>query len=201
MISITMMLIISTLQSSIDKMVPKTSYLKMVDIFLIYSFNIVIVIMGVHTYMVNILTSLSWSQPFLSDCRICAFTEMKSLASLSMRQDHQVSNFYCQSVMMSVSAGVTKVEPMVRSGEESRVSSRVSSARSLVSSMWSGSEEEEVDAFARARRVNFYGQIGFLAIFFIFMLVFWSVALDNYFNEIKFFDESGMKIEDDVLVM
>ena len=51
MISITMMLIISTLQSSIDKMVPKTSYLKMVDIFLIYSFNIVIVIMGVHTYM------------------------------------------------------------------------------------------------------------------------------------------------------
>ena len=59
MISITMMLIISTLQSSIDKMVPKTSYLKMVDIFLIYSFNIVIVIMGVHTYMVNILTSLS----------------------------------------------------------------------------------------------------------------------------------------------
>ena len=90
---------------------------------------------------------------------------------------------------------------MVGSGEESRVSSRVSSARSLVSSMWSGSEEEEVDAFARARRVNFYGQIGFLAIFFIFMLVFWSVALDNYFNEIKFFDESGMKIEDDVLVM
>ena len=51
MISITMMLIISTLQSSIDKMVPKTSYLKMVDVFLIYSFNIVIVIMGVHTYM------------------------------------------------------------------------------------------------------------------------------------------------------
>ena len=44
MISITCMLIISTLQSSIDKMVPKTSYLKMVDIFLIYSFNIVIVI-------------------------------------------------------------------------------------------------------------------------------------------------------------
>ena len=51
MISITCMLIISTLQSSIDKMVPKTSYLKMVDIFLIYSFNIVIVIMAVHTFM------------------------------------------------------------------------------------------------------------------------------------------------------
>ena len=51
MISITCMLIISTLQSSIDKMVPKTSYLKMVDIFLIYSFNIVIVIMASHTYM------------------------------------------------------------------------------------------------------------------------------------------------------
>ena len=51
MISITCMLIISTIQSSIDKMVPKTSYFKMVDIFLLYSFNIVIVIMGIHTYM------------------------------------------------------------------------------------------------------------------------------------------------------
>ena len=45
------MLIISTIQSSIDKMVPKTSYFKMVDLFLLYSFNIVIIIMGVHTYM------------------------------------------------------------------------------------------------------------------------------------------------------
>ena len=51
MISITCMLIISTIQSSIDKMVPKTSYFKVVDLFLIYSFNIVIVIMGIHTYM------------------------------------------------------------------------------------------------------------------------------------------------------
>ena len=51
MISITCMLIISTIQSSIDKMVPKTSYFKMVDLFLIYSFNIVIVIMAIHTYM------------------------------------------------------------------------------------------------------------------------------------------------------
>ena len=32
-------------------MVPKTSYFKMVDLFLIYSFNIVIVIMAIHTYM------------------------------------------------------------------------------------------------------------------------------------------------------
>ena len=51
MISITCMLIISTIQSSIDKMVPKTSYLKLVDVFLLYSFNIVIIIMAIHTYM------------------------------------------------------------------------------------------------------------------------------------------------------
>ena len=51
MISITCMLIISTIQSSIDKMVPKTSYFKLVDVFLLYSFNIVIVIMAIHTYM------------------------------------------------------------------------------------------------------------------------------------------------------
>ena len=38
-------------------------------------------------------------------------------------------------------------------------SSRVSSARSLVSSMWAGSEEPDYDAFARARKVNLYGQV------------------------------------------
>ena len=38
-------------------------------------------------------------------------------------------------------------------------SSRVSSARSLVSSMWAGSEEPDYDAFAKARRVNLYGQV------------------------------------------
>ncbi|XP_023337222.1 uncharacterized protein LOC111708162 isoform X2 [Eurytemora carolleeae] len=51
MISITTMMIVATIQSSIDKMVPKTSYLKMIDVWLLYSFNIIIVIMGIHTFM------------------------------------------------------------------------------------------------------------------------------------------------------
>ena len=44
---------------------------------------------------------------------------------------------------------------------QSGSSSRVSSAKSLVSSMFSGSEEEEeeYDAYARARKINLYGQV------------------------------------------
>merc|ERR1719391_1424814 len=45
------MMVVATIQSSIDKMVPKTSYFKMIDIWLLYSFNIIIVIMAIHTYM------------------------------------------------------------------------------------------------------------------------------------------------------
>jgi len=177
MISITMMLIISTLQSSIDKMVPKTSYLKMVDIFLIYSFNIVIVIMGVHTYM-----------------DMCIHRD--SVTGIIVNKESRPSS-------------VTKVQPMNspedtegESATVSSVSSRVSSARSLVSSMWAGSEVDDVDsvdAFARARKVNLYGQIGFIAIFLLFMIIFWSVALNNYFSEIRFYDEHGMKMEDAML--
>ena len=62
--------------------------------------------------------------------------------------------------------GVTKVRPLVQDpGQEenqsSGSSSRVSSAKSLVSSMFSGSEEEEeeYDAYARARKINLYGQV------------------------------------------
>jgi len=51
MIAITTMMVVATIQSSINKMVPKTSYIKMIDIWLIYSFNIIIVMMIVHTYM------------------------------------------------------------------------------------------------------------------------------------------------------
>lgn len=178
MISITMMLIISTLQSSIDKMVPKTSYLKMVDIFLIYSFNIVIVIMGVHTYM-------------------DAYIHRDEVTGIIVNEaSRPSSNFYNSEMAHYISLqGVTKVEP-INTSDESSVSSRVSSARSLVSSMWAGSEDDQtdIDAFENARRINLYGQIGFLAIFFLFMIIFWSVALDNYFNEIKFYDDSGVKI-------
>ena len=51
MIAITTMMVVATIQSSINKMVPKTSYIKMIDIWLIYSFNVIIVMMTIHTYM------------------------------------------------------------------------------------------------------------------------------------------------------
>merc|ERR1711902_395084 len=51
MIAITTMMVVATIQSSINKMVPKTSYIKMIDVWLIYSFNIIIVMMTIHTYM------------------------------------------------------------------------------------------------------------------------------------------------------
>ena len=51
MISITIMMVVATVQSSIVKMVPKTAYYKMIDYWLLYSFNIIIVMMVVHTYM------------------------------------------------------------------------------------------------------------------------------------------------------
>ena len=63
-------------------------------------------------------------------------------------------------------SGVTKVQPIDITPETegavatgSGTSSRVSSARSIVSSMWAGSEEPDYDAFARARKVNLYGQV------------------------------------------
>lgn len=51
MIAITTMMVVATVQASIDKMVPKTGYYKMIDYWLLYSFNIIIIIMIVHTIM------------------------------------------------------------------------------------------------------------------------------------------------------
>ena len=48
----------ATIQSSINKMVPKTSYIKMIDIWLLYSFNIIIVMMIIHTYMDTVISNV-----------------------------------------------------------------------------------------------------------------------------------------------
>ena len=124
MISITCMLIISTIQSSIDKMVPKTSYFKMVDVFLIYSFNIVIVIMAIHTYM-----------------DMCIHRDETTGMVVDKERSRPTSILWSVDgfALNLITLGVTKVEPMTDT-EESDLRSRASSAKSAVSSMFSGSE-------------------------------------------------------------
>ena len=89
---------------------------------------------------------------------------------MALRNNFKVDrvSFFAPSKYLSLTcspSGVTKVQPITISAEQETVSSvsgsssRVSSARSLVSSMWAGSEEPDYDAFAKARRVNLYGQV------------------------------------------
>ena len=78
-------------------------------------------------------------------------------------QDQQVrTDFKIKYVLFLFLSGVTKVTPMSDS-EESELQSRVSSAKSIVSSMFAGSEdddgEQDVDAYSRARKINNYGQV------------------------------------------
>lgn len=51
MVTITCMLVVANVQSSVGEMIPKTSYFKMIDYFLLYSLNIIILVMVYHTYM------------------------------------------------------------------------------------------------------------------------------------------------------
>ena len=66
MIAITTMMVVATIQSSINKIVPRTSYIKMIDIWLLYSFNIIIVMMVVHTYMDSFIKRDPNDQRYLS---------------------------------------------------------------------------------------------------------------------------------------
>ena len=51
MVAITCMLVVANVQSSVGEMIPKTSYFKMIDYFLLYSLNVIILVMVYHTYM------------------------------------------------------------------------------------------------------------------------------------------------------
>ena len=125
MISITCMLIISTIQSSIDKMVPKTSYFKMVDLFLIYSFNIVIVIMAIHTYMDTQINRDEVTGIIVERERVTSAGMMNYLTDTFT----DLTSFLASSV--------TRVKPLT---DESEQSSRLSSAKTMVASMFAGSE-------------------------------------------------------------
>ena len=50
MVAITCMLVVANVQSSVGEMIPKTSYFKMIDYFLLYSLNVIILVMVYHTY-------------------------------------------------------------------------------------------------------------------------------------------------------
>ena len=52
MVAITCMLVVANVQSSVGEMIPKTSYFKMIDYFLLYSLNVIILVMVYHTYQV-----------------------------------------------------------------------------------------------------------------------------------------------------
>ena len=183
-------------------MVPKTSYLKMVDIFLIYSFNIVIVIMGVHTYMdmtihrdqvtgIIVNTSRPSSQFWSSSVR--------PLSSLLLQVWPRCSP-WCRSLARRRPSPPPPPECPVPRASSAACSP---AARTTPSSTTPTPGPGRSTCTARWGQqcnpgnieTNYFSlQIGFLAIFFLFMIVFWSIALNNYFNEIKFYDREGNKL-------
>jgi len=155
MITITCMLVVATMQASIGKMVPKTSYFKMIDLWLLYSFNVIIVIMGIHTLMDS--------------------TVKRDPTSGLAKQ--------------SGPSRTTKVRPM----DEEEDNSRASSAKSLVR-MFTGSDDDdtvEIDAYDTARKINKWGQIMIVVTFFLFNFIFWGIALNHFYDEIKFVNRNA----------
>ena len=54
MIAITTMMVVATIQSSINKMVPKTSYIKMIDVWLLFNLLKPFIDIIVNTYIENL---------------------------------------------------------------------------------------------------------------------------------------------------
>merc|ERR1712038_661841 len=56
MVVLTTMLVLATITASIQQGLPRTSYYKMIDIFLIVKLNSLVITMGFHTYVAYIVT-------------------------------------------------------------------------------------------------------------------------------------------------
>ena len=62
MVTITCMLVVANVQSSVGDMIPKTSYFKMIDYFLLYSLNIIILVMVGKRLFIKYLIDLYFTE-------------------------------------------------------------------------------------------------------------------------------------------
>ena len=138
MVSITTMIVIANVQSAINTMVPKTSYLKMIDYFLTYSFNIIVVVMIYHTYI-----SVHIQEQFAPNEDDKALNRVRRLGGAegeNEKNDKLWNSFFTEG-------------------------------------------GKPVDKMKEARRINKQGQIFFVVAFLLFQIVFWSVALSEYYSD------------------
>ena len=140
MVSITTMIVIANVQSATNTMpmVPKTSYLKMIDYFLTYSFNIIVVVMIYHTYI-----SVHIQEQFAPNDDDKAMNRVRKLGGVE--------------------------------GENEKNNK-----------LWNSFFTEggkPVDRMKEARRINKQGQIFFVVAFLLFQIVFWSVALSEFYSD------------------
>ena len=62
MVTITCMLVVANVQSSVGDMIPKTSYFKMIDYFLLYRLNIIILVMVGKRLFIKYLIDLYFTE-------------------------------------------------------------------------------------------------------------------------------------------
>jgi len=150
MVAITCMLVVANVQSSVGEMIPKTSYFKMIDYFLLYSLNVIILVMVYHTYM-----SAHIAEAFAPNDDDRQMEKLKHLAEERPKGSQDQKN-----------------------------------------KLWNQFFTEggdPVDSLDDARRINKQGQIFFVVAFLLFQIIFWSVALVEFYSEKKIEDLTTMK--------
>lgn len=151
MIAITTMMVVATIQSSINKMVPKTAYYKMIDYWLLYSFNIIIIIMIVHTYTDKFI-------PRNKKTGIAINPRLKKKKKADDNPEDEAEN---------------------KEGND---------AIDLF-----GDNPDWDPGWVKAYRINAAGQIGNLVVFLLFNIVFWSIALSHFYQELDLLEEARKK--------
>ena len=154
MVVLTTMLVIATVQSTIQADLPKTAYYKLIDWWLLFSLNILVVTMIFHTY-------LSYK---------CARIDAKEKAIKDEIKKHKLPRF--------VSAAGTRVG----TGESSAVLNG-NGVRSIHTDDIDNIDDEDLpDPYKVPKRMNRIVQILYVLIIVIFLIGFWIVALVEYFR-------------------
>lgn len=154
MVVLTTMLVVATITSAIQASLPKTSYYKMIDWWLLVSLNILVVTMAFHTFLAHTV----------SKARQRANGNSVGTGFISTKSSNQVSN------------SATRPQTAMAGGA-------VIISRRPKSPMEHDDEKEELlynEEMAGAKRLNDLGKVVYVAIIIAFNIFFWVVAITEY---------------------
>ena len=173
MVSLTLMLVIVTIVSSIQITLPATPYLKLIDIWLLFCTNMMVLSLVFHTYVETIIKPQTHREP--ADLDNIFFTSRQG-----SKFEINPASRWILILVSGLGKNRTHFRPKTP-GQRNKVDTERNEAQI---------KEKQME---KAVRFNRYGKIGYISVMAFFYLIFWIVAFFEFMRPAEEYINRGLR--------